>query len=333
MTALRPVVLAAGLAAALAGALGASCGEPSPTPPSVYDGDLRADLHVAAVAGRWRVTLNGFPVWDRTSEPASTVNNWIDPDLNQALVSEGNDLRIEVWPRLSWAASGPTAGASSIRGHVAEVGSGTVAGTAFDLDASRPAWERALRAAWERWRGAVGAPAARDSVEAWAEANPVAVSVAFDVRASGGAPSFDAVFREAPVIGGAARDSARLRAYAVRLRDLTAARDTAALWSAFASKYADEFAWWGGADSASFLAGARDRVVTGDLVPFDASDVRLRSWAGGRVWELYRDGADGLLEPVGGGYRQVYVGAGPVGPEQRRPGRSLAAPRSCRHPG
>ena len=199
MTAFRPAVLAAVLA--IAGALGASCGDPAPPPASVYDGDLRADLHVKAVAGRWRVTLNGFPVWDRTGEPASTVNNWIDPDLNQALVSEGNDLRVEVWPRLSWTADGPSAGASSARGQVVAVGLGPVAGTAFDLDASRPAWERALQSGWEEWRGSVGAAAARDSVRAWAEANPVAASVSFDIQAADGQPSFDAVFRDAPVIG------------------------------------------------------------------------------------------------------------------------------------
>jgi hypothetical protein len=297
VTALRSVPLTLALAALALVALGASCGDAAPPPASVYDGDLRADLHVERVAGRWLVTLNGFPVWDRTDEPASTVNNWIDPDLNQALVSEGNELRVEVWPRLSWTAGGPAAGASSIRGSVVEVGAGPVAGTAFDLGTARPEWERALRAGWERWRRAGGADAARDSVRAWAEANPVAVSVAFDVRA--GAPSFDAVFRAAPVIAGTPADSARLRAYAVRLRDLLDDADAEGVYREIGPSISDSVGTYQVTMEGTRESDLNDirREWTRFRTDFAAADVGLRSWAGGRVWELYRD--DGVAGALG----------------------------------
>ena len=334
MTPRRLLPLAASLAASLAVTLAvalAGCTDASQAgPPSAAGldaagtGEYRVDLHVDDVAGRWLVTANGFPVWDRSGQAATTVGNRIDPDLTHALVGRANEVRVEVWPRLRWTPEGPAASATSIRGEVVEVGLGddgsevlvSVAGTSFDVDASRPAWERELRGRWERWRSSVGASAARDSAGAWAARNPVSAVVGFD-NARG--PDFSAVFREAPVLGRTAADSARLRDYAVHLGRLQADRDTAALWDAFEAKYADEYARWGGAgDSASVMAGARSRVVMDSVATFRSNDVELRSWSGGRVWELYRPGAVGLLQehdgwPYQGPYQEVYVGEGPDG--------------------
>ena len=159
---------------------------------------------------------------------------------------------------------------------------------------------------------------------AWTRANPVRVETSFarPGGAADGAPSFDAVFRDAPAIAGTPADSARLRAYAVRLRDLTAARDGAALYDELAPSVADRLelagrpvppldslrAGWEGE------AAAEAFPFSGDLTPFEAGDVQLRSWVGGRVWELYRDGADGLLQRAGRGtFMSVYVGEGPGG--------------------
>ena len=171
--------------------------------------------------------------------------------------------------------------------------------------------------------GAYGVGPALDSARAWARAHPVVVATSFvrpgGSRPSDGGPAFDGVFRRAPVIRGAAADSARLRRYAVHLGRLMAEADTAALWEAFEPAYADAFAAAGGADgvgqdSASFMAGTRSRVVMSRAVTFEAEDVRLRSWSGGRVWELYRDGADGLFQGLERGpFREVYVGEGADG--------------------
>ena len=165
---------------------------------------------------------------------------------------------------------------------------------------------------------------ALDSARAWAAAHPVAVEVSF-VRPGGPsptdrAPSFDRVLRDAPVIAGTAADSSRLRAYGARLLALASGRaagDGAAYYDEMAPAVTD----------GALLAGRpaippdsmRSRwaawAVSGELndeagyVPFEASEVRLRSWAGGRVWELYVEEGRGLLRSASGsGYRSVYVG-------------------------
>ena len=169
---------------------------------------------------------------------------------------------------------------------------------------------------------AYGVGPALDSARTWARANPVVVETSF-VRPGGaapsdGAPAFDAVFRDARVIAGTPADSARLRAYAVRLRDLSAAHDTAAVFDAFRHSLTDAFVAAGGAravveDSASFMESTRARIVMDDVVPFEADEVGLRSWAGGRVWELYRaESKDPLLVTPWAGAgrlaRAVFVG-------------------------
>ena len=182
----------------------------------------------------------------------------------------------------------------------------------------------ALRAAW-----------------AWSQANPVIVQTSFvrppensapkasggssasgargpGARSSDGQPSFDEVFREAPVIGGTPADSARLRDYAVRLREFMVVRDTAAAWDAFSFALMREYEAGGGArgvgmDSVAYASEAREYLVMEELDPFEAEDVELRSWSGGRVWELYRDGARGLLQEGGGIFRPIFVGEGPGG--------------------
>ena len=307
--------------------------------------EYAVDGEVVDLSGRLTILANGFPVHKDGIYGTLRAGTSLRKRLTPALVSGENVAAYEVVPFLSRTADGVSARPVRFTMWVEAPDGSEVEGTRRGVAASDSAfarWERALGGRWAEWAaaedsvlaarpglltaladsvasdphaGAYGVGPALDSARAWAAANPVVVETHF-VRSGAPTdiqPSFDAVFREAPVIAGTARDSSRLRAYAVRLRDLTADRDTAALWASFAPKYADEFAWWGGADgvgedSASFLAGTRSRVVVGDLVPFEAADVRLRSWAGGRVWELYRDGADGLLARPSGMFREVYVG-------------------------
>ena len=323
------VALAAVLAAA-AGCWSGSSGPASaagPAPQTVAEsaagGRYTLALSVADVTGTVVAASNGFPVW-RQGVAGRMTDDDLDLDLTPALVSGRNTASVRVVPVLG--RSGDRLGAAPVRFgiEVYRAGGEWVEGTsvsAAETEAQFEAYLAGLRSRWSAWSSSGGA--ALDSARAWARAHPFEVSVAFERPGGGrpadGAPSFDGVFRGAPVIAGTAADSARLRAYAARLYALTADRDTAALWEAFEGRYADEFVWWGGeaavgADSAASMAGARGRLVFGRAVPFEAADVRLRSWSGGRVWEVYRDGARGLLEPEDRStWQAVYVGEGPDG--------------------
>ena len=160
--------------------------------------------------------------------------------------------------------------------------------------------------------GGVGGGAALDSAQAWVRAHPFEVSVSFERpvgAAADGQPSFDAVFRDARVIAGTPADSARLRAYAARLYDLTADRDTAALMVELAPSIAGRRLYSGTPlDSAAFYDRNRGAVVHADPAPFAGAEVELRSWVGGRVWELARSGWQALLLGADGLERAVYVG-------------------------
>ena len=319
----RPAALAVALA--VWAGLAAACG-PAGTPPASAGaapagstGEYVVAGSLDEVYGAVRVLVNGFPPVRLPTDgviaryaPGTGLGTYATP----ALVSGENVAAVEVVPAVFGSPSGPAVGPVRFRAWVEAPDGTTVPGTerpAAHVDSVVAAWTAELGARWAGWSR--GGGAAEDSARAWAQRRPVRVEMRFarPGGAADGAPSFDAVFRDAPVIAGTPADSARLRAYAVQLRDLTAARDTAALWAAFAPKYADEFTAAGGTDgvgqdSASFMAGTRSRVVMSGAVPFGGSDVRLRSWAGGRVWELYRDGADGLLQVGGlGPFRSVFV--------------------------
>ena len=207
-------------------------------------------------------------------------------------------------------------------------------------------WEAEIQRRWARWLAAedsayaAGSPAGPSAGAEWDEFGPalhaawrwardhpfeVATSweraVGPDGRPADGGPAFDGLLRDGPVIRGTAADSARMRDYAVRLLAL-AVEDPAAFWSELAPAVRD------GVEQVRPGAGpaARDSVVSVrvgaaepwvGLVPFTASDVALRSWAGGRVWELYVPGQEGLLmsrrpppdRPGVYGTSTVYLGA------------------------
>ena len=98
----------------------------------------------------------------------------------------------------------------------------------------------------------------------------------------------------------------------MRLLKHTLARDTSALVEAFEPRYEDGFEWWGGGPGETlgeYMEGLREDVVVDEPAVFGMEDVRLRSWSGGRVWQLYRDRADGLLQSEAlGAYWDVFVG-------------------------
>ena len=319
----RPAALAVALA--VWAGLAAACG-PAGTPPASAGaapagstGEYVVAGSLDEVYGAVRVLVNGFPPVRLPTDgviaryaPGTGLGTYATP----ALVSGENVAAVEVVPAVFGSPSGPAVGPVRFRAWVEAPDGTTVPGTerpAAHVDSVVAAWTAELGARWAGWSR--GGGAAEDSARAWAQRRPVRVEMRFarPGGAADGAPSFDAVFRDAPVIAGTPADSARLRAYAVQLRDLTAARDTAALMAEFAPSVDARYRQSGAADSAAFYERNRQAFVLDDPAPFGAPDVGLRSWAGGRVWELTRPGARPLLSGPGGAVRAVYVGEGPDG--------------------
>lgn len=229
--------------------------------------EVRGEYHVVtvydAVRGSPRVLTNGYPIHFTYSPGSSAApGNTVGRNITTALVSGRNEVVVAVAPSVSSPAGGaPSGGPARFRAWVCSPdGEVVVAADAAAADSAFVVWERELRARWPAWAAAensayrarpaladsfaavvaedaawasVGVGVALDSARAWAAREPVAVRLVFERGAGDGQPSFDALFREAPVLAGTAADSARLRAYAVRLRDLSVADDGAALYDEF----------------------------------------------------------------------------------------------------
>ena len=312
-------------------------------------GEYEVVLVAEDLVGAYVLTSNGFPVEHSPGFVDARLGQEFGAFLTPALLSGQNEAAVEVTPFVRRVGDGVVAGPVRVRVWVEAPDGSVVAGSergGAASDSAFTAWERELKARWAGWTrsedsllasrpallqalgdsvgadphaSAYGAGPALDSARVWAEANPVRVATAFvrpggAGRPSDGEPSFDAVFRDAPVIRGTAADSAALRAYAVRLRDLVAAGDGAALYDEFAPALRDNGALHGlpplpdDTLRARWAAGPSGWAGA-DPAPLAPSEVGLRSWSGGRVWELYRPGADGLLQGRDGGpYTEVYVG-------------------------
>jgi hypothetical protein len=151
-------------------------------------------------------------------------------------------------------------------------------------------------------------PGALDSIRAWAQRHPLTVSTTFDNEAG---PDFSRIFEEAPIIEGTPADSARLRDYAMRLRDLMARKDTAALFEEFRPSIEGRFRAHSFSDRTAFMKKNRNAVVLEDaILEFSREEVKIRAWCGGRVWELWREGSENQMffeRPSGYGMGELYV--------------------------
>jgi hypothetical protein len=130
------------------------------------------------------------------------------------------------------------------------------------------------------------------------------VSTTFDNESG---PDFSRIFEEAPVIEGTPADSARLRDYAMHLRDLMIQKDTSALVAEFgpAIRAAYQLGGREGESLAQFRSDYRENLVleqAEEELDFSRGAVRLKRWSGGRVWQLRREEAEGLLRRI-----EVYV--------------------------
>ncbi len=241
-------------------------------------------------------------------------------DLNTALIGEDNQVEVRMIPYLE--SSGESLTVGTIR-YTAEVqsskswetqGGVSVEGAAItssEVDSAYKEWKKKAGERWAKYRSKVE-QGAMDSMRAWASRNPMTVTTTFDNEAG---PDFSKIFEEAPVIS----DTARVKDYAVRLRDLLRAGDAEALYRQMRPSISEETGWF-----KVTREGSREAALThireewmgdsgGYRTDFPRSKIRLRRWSGGRVWELYVIGPTGerrafFSEGPGAAHLEVYVG-------------------------
>ena len=322
-TLLRPTVWLIGLVLGLA-ACGGRTSDPSGRPVKT---DTAISVNRAAYyqvhmtfdqfVGHFVITINGFPVEDLPST-GQLVNETVSEHLNTALVRTGNRVAVHITPAIRGAEKegvrlGPLRLGAEVRGYQEwSKGEGQNVPGAFvtptEVDRIASAWSERADSVWRQTRRSGPVGAALDSVRAWARAHPMTVSVTFDNAAG---PDYSDIFREAPVIAGTAADSARLRAYAMQLRDWMAAKDTTALMGAYGPAIEDRYERISGVSNENYLRQNREALVVEDVIlNFDREDIKLQKWAEGRVWQIIRRGAihDGFFQDsIGYGKGKVYV--------------------------
>ena len=186
------------------------------------------------------------------------------------------------------------------------------------------AWGRAL--AWERsWLaedparaalvsgGVRGQGGALDSLRAWVRSHPMVFEVVFEAEHG---PDYGWLFGQperraelegeaerlpwerryrtvggAPILEGTAADSARLRGYAIELREALRTRDTLGVFELTRARYQSAAYTPCQVDTlrAAWSPNAQRRLETPWRLDYEAEDVALRRWAGGRIWELTRE--------------------------------------------
>ena len=269
---------------------------------------------------RYTVTVNGFPVGWGTALRGATFGGEYAPDpaygerladLDPALAGS-DEVHVIIEPEVELTADGVSA--KWLRGEfrvLALAGAlgldDTVVAGPLSLSAAFDTWLNASRPAWRGWDApqeaeleAIVASGRQptpediwidDSVRVWIERNPLVLTASFDSRQEA---VYDDrrrknayLFREAPVLS----DTARVRAFGSRLVGLLRERDLDAARELFRPPYPG-----GAVRSEEEARGLDDLLIAvaahGDL-DLEPGEIGVRPWAGGRVWEVYRnDGAD-----------------------------------------
>ena len=257
--------------------------------------DYHFQLKYEDMWGVTTLTVNGFPV-HQSGGGHITDNPVLSIGLNTGLIGSGNRVSVEVEPMILGGKK-ITIGPVEVHGEVTRdyQGEFEVEGAAIteaQVDSVYEAWSERARAKWKEYRSKQ-TQAELDSMRAWAERNPLTVSTTFDNEAG---PDFSRIFEEAPVI----TDKERLRDYAIHLRDLLQAGDAEAIYEEFRPSVSKDLGWFkitrsGRRDSA--IAHIRTDWTERWQTDFTRSEVALRRWSGGRVWELLVREEDGGLRP------------------------------------
>jgi hypothetical protein len=277
-------------------------------------------LFVEEVDGAMTVTINGFPV--RRLSMGRWWRDTLCPRVETGLIGDSNDLSVRIEPFTNARGSQLHIGDVLLDVHARRMGQGPMLPPRSlarrnkqQVDSLYRNWANALLPVWreyvERQNADLEAnpdrpPWALDSMRAYVRRNPLVISMRFTNRYG---PDFSGLFEEAPVIEGTPADTARLTRYALHLRDLMAQRDTAALYEEFFVAFEDSYIASAPKPTPEgrrdHLASNREHIVLSGLTDelnFDASDVGVRKWAGGRIWELNRGVGSPLLRNL-----PVYV--------------------------
>jgi hypothetical protein len=255
-------------------------------------------------AGNYTLLVNGFPV-EREPVNFRSSDQKIGARLNTALIGEDNVASIRVDPYMQKTGTGVKVSPVRLEGWIAReaedgshvpirrapVGDDTLGITTTEVDSIYQAWMERAQKKLEELGSQDGA---LDSMRAWAARHPMTVSVTFDNEAG---PDYSRIFEEAPVI----EDSSRLKDYAMHLRDLLLAEQPKQIYAELRPSVAEET----GAYQVAHEPGREAAVayIRTEWIPnwetdFARSDVRVRRWCEGRVWELRKRGPGGSLEPL-----------------------------------
>jgi len=308
-----------------------SCSGPSP--------DYEAELKLKRLEGHFRILNNGFPV-EELPFMGTAADQSVTADLNTALVGEGNELTVEVMPFLTRGDKKLDIGTVEMRASV-NCNDTTLADVEIaeaKVDSTYKAWSERARKQWKKYlewerkwlekhpdsSSTITARdgGALDSMRQWTARHRLSVSTTFDNEAG---PDFSRIFEEAPRLPDRPATRKRLKDYAMHLRDLMARKDTAGLVQEFLPVV------WTGMDSldtanlrSNFsekqIRSVREHIVMENAyLDITRSEIGLRRWAEGRVWELYyepdgkalfgaRTFRKGTPEYTGSGRkREVYV--------------------------
>jgi hypothetical protein len=279
---------------------------PTGLPPT---GEYRVEVFFGALAGRLKVLVNGFPVYESNrGQMGRTADSETERPINTALVGQDNELRVQVVPMLRRRGRHLQVAEQHLAWQVRERwGGAPVRVPASAVNSAYGAWQASLDPVWTsvlraEAAGRLGTASAIEAMRDSVAARPFELAATFDNERG---PDFSYLFEEAPVI----TDTTRLVDYALKLRDWMAAKDTSRLWEEFRPSFQDGVLVDGYDDSKErrhmYLSLNRQNLVLDDAesaLAFSRDEVRVRKWVQGRVWELHRTRGRRLLRNM-----PVYV--------------------------
>jgi hypothetical protein len=277
------------------------------------------NVKVDQFKGSYTLLCNGFPVKKMWVNVIETDDEWA-ADMQTALIGEGNVASIRIRPFLDYSGKRLTVGTAQLEAwveieetrqsyvplHKIKRAEGEGLLRAEAVDSTYSAWKKQVQEQWKKLLEEKATPKeAFVQLKTWRWNHPMEVKTTPFKNRDG--PDFSRVFEEAPKLKDTPATRERLRDYAMRLRDLMAEKDTAGLVKEFRPEMRYSYQI-GAHDADSFeeyvstyqkhyvLEGAEEELN------FSRTDVRLQPWVDGRVWQLRRKDAEGLLRRI-----EVYV--------------------------
>jgi hypothetical protein len=262
------------------------------------------------VYANYVVTINGFPARERWVK-GRAVDNSFDVSLQTGLVRGKNEVEVRLRPRLRRSGQELTVSGVNFTAEVLPYRDAPKAVSVMEenhVERAYARWSKQAKEEWKRVLEKSTSEAALDSIKIWAGSNPLTVSTTFDNEAG---PDFSAIFEEAPVLEDTPATRERLKDYAMHLRNLMAEKDTSALFEEFRPSVMGRFRMRHFDSKSEYMAKNRKAMILEEaILNFDRSDVGLRPWSEGRVWELWRKDSENRAffeTSTGYGMGELYV--------------------------